>query len=478
MTRASSTVRSSTATLAAHVLGLRIDTIPHEVRLHTNHLIMDAVGAGLYGRGTRAGDIVHAEASTRFRPGKAVVWGRTEGLDAAGAALVNGTQTHAFELDDYHPPAKIHPSAVIVPAALAVVDERTTGDELIAAVVAAHDVMARVSLAAEPKSARRRGWHLTGVTGPFGATAVVGRLLRLDEAALTHAFGIASSCSSGLFAFSREGTMTKCLHAGRAAESGVTAARLAARGFTGPSEALDADDGSLLGAISDAGEPLHLTENLGRRFEAMRVAVKPYPCCGSNHSSIDAVLELRREYEIDPNDVAEVVAGNSSVVVRQCGFPYRGAGDTLEAQMSLQYCLAAALIDGSVSVRQFDAGRRRDPALRGLAGRVRVEVDPVIDAIYPSQFPARVAIRTRGGNILERRVSNPLGSPERPLSGRHIKEKFCDVTAGQIDHRTQERLVGMFERLHTTPKASQLVSYLSVAGTSYSDVHGELHAGA
>jgi len=458
---------SPTTALARYVFELRVEDIPASVRNHAALLIMDTLGAGLYGAAGPAARLVYEEARTRYRSGSAAIWGRATALDAAGAALVNGTQAHEFELDDYVPSAKLHPGAVILPACLAVADDDVSGAELITTLVAAYEVMIRVSLAADAAATRRRGWHTTGLAGPFGAAAAAGRLMGLDVDALVRAFGIAGSCSSGLFAFSHEGSMTKCLHAGRGAEAGVTAARLASSGFTGPSHVLDAEDGGLLWAISDAARLEPLTEGLGQDFKLADAAIKPYPCCGSIHSSIDAVLSLRAKHGLDPVDIVEIRVANSSDVLRQCGFSYCGDGGVLEARMSLQYCLAAAALDGAVGLQQFEERRRTDPAIRRLIDRVTFTVDPDIDAMYPHQYAARVIICMRSGASVEEYVPTPLGTPQNPMSLSQVESKF--LRAGQsatgVDREATRKLLRDLEQLvsvvplqHALAASSELAS--------------------
>ena len=420
------------ARLAEHVLGLRACDVPAVTRAKAVTLILDAIGNGLFGAAQRGPGLVRERTRARYREGPALVWADGSHLDPAGAAMVNAAGAHGFELDDYLPAGKTHAGAVIVPVALAVADEYTSGEELVTAIVAAYDVVGRVSLAMNAASARSRGWHVTGLTGPFGAAAVAGRLMELSPGQLVSAFGVAASCAAGTFAFSAEGAMTKCLHAGRAAEAGIEAVRLAADGFAGPTRGLDAEDGGILRAVSNAPVLDRLTEELGTRFDLDGIAVKPYACCGSIHSSIDAVLAMR-DAGLAADDVEEIVVGNSSSVLLQCGFEYHGGGGALEAQMSMQYSLAAALVDGTVGVAQFEDRRRQDPGLLALARRVRFEVDPEIDAVYPREFPARVQVRRRSGRLLEERVAAPLGTPERPLGRADVAAKFRDLTHGLLD---------------------------------------------
>lgn len=443
------------ARLAEHVLGLRASDIPPSTRAKAVTLVLDALGNGLFGAAQRGPGLVRERARASYREGPALVWADGSRLDPAGAAMVNAAGAHGFELDDYLPAGKTHAGAVIVPVALAVAGEDTSGEELVTALVAAYDVVGRVSLAMGAASARSRGWHVTGLTGPFGAAAVAGRLLGLDPAQLVSAFGVAASCAAGTFAFSAEGAMTKCLHAGRAAEAGIDAVRLAADGFAGPTRGLDADDGGILRAVSDAPLLERLTEELGVRFDVDGIAVKPYACCGSIHSSIDAVLAMR-EAGLAADDVEEIVVGNSSSVLLQCGFEYHGGGGALEAQMSMQYSLAAALVDGTVGVAQFEDGRRQDPELLALARRVRFEVDPEIDAVYPREFPARVQVRRRSGAPLDERVPAPLGMPERPLGHAGVTAKFRELTAGLLDDVGRKRVEEAVDQLDGPGPASAL----------------------
>lgn len=452
---------NETRQLAAYAANLRTEQLSDEVIGYAKVLLLDLLGAALYGSVTEVARVVGEVGRARYRPGSAALWGHDEALHPAGAALVNGTQAHAFELDDYHPGAKLHPGAVVVPAALAAASqEGASGVDLLAALVAGYDAMIRVSLAADSKSVRRRGWHLTGLAGPFGAAVAAGRLYDLSERQMLHALGIAGSQSSGLFAFSEEGAMTKRLHAGRAAESGLLAAELAASGFTGPSRVLEAEDGGFLRAVSDEPRPERLVEGLGERFELLNASIKPYSCCGSLHSSIDAVIQLVEEHGLDPLDIREIVAKNSSVVDQQCGFTYHGR-DALEAQMSLQYCLAVAAVDRAAFMPQFSPERVSEPRLLDLAGRVRFVLDPEIEEIYPRQFPARVEISTRDGRSFERYVPAPKGSAVNRYSMAEAETKLRAVTHDLLDDAEVERIVGEVEDLENAGEVDGLLEVLS-----------------
>ena len=456
-----------TVRLAEFTTGLRADDVPADVRKYARLLLLDVLGAGLYGRTTEAGRIAYEVAQRDCRGGDAPVWGRPASLDARGAALVNGTQAHAYELDDYHPGGKLHPSAVVVPAALAVAAGRdVAGAELLTALVAGYEMMVRVSLAANAGATRERGWHLTGLVGPFGAATAAGRLLGLSPTELAQALGIAASCAGGLFAFSREGAMTKPFHAGRGAESGVLAAQLAADGFTGPRDVLEAEDGGFLRAVSDAGHPDRLVAGLGDAFEISNVAIKPYSCCGSIHASIDGVINLVDRHALHPEDIVEITAANAAVVGQQCGFTYGGTGGPLEAQMSLQYCLAVAALDRAVFLPQFQPARLADPEVLELARRVSFEVDPDLDARYPhavAEKGAKVRIRTRGGRVLEELVRGPKGSTAAPCTEEDVEGKFRQLVEGVLEPSAGEQLLELVRDLEDLDRLDDLLSALRPA---------------
>lgn len=454
---------STTSELARHVHELSLEDLPAPVRRYATVLIADAVGAGVYGSSTEVADIILRAARPRSSASTSAIWGRKEVLDAAGAALVNGTQAHACELDDYHPGAKCHPGAVVIPAAFAAAGRRqVSGPDLLLAVVAGYEVMIRASLAAGANSTRRRGWHITGLAGPFGAAAAVARLDGLDLDTFIHALGIAGSHAGGLFAFSSSGAMTKRLHAGRAAEAGVLCSDLARDGFTGPPDVLEAPDGGFIGAVSDDGDPARLTAGLTDAFALADVAIKPYSCCGSLHSSIDAVIQLVTEHDLTADDIAAITAHNASVVDQQCGFAYTGTGGLLEAQMSLQYCLAVAALDRAAFLPQFTPERIAEATVQDLSQRVGFALDPMIDTEYPRSMPARVTIRTSDGREFERSVPGPTGSSFAPWSFDEVRTKFRGITEGRIEPDRADQVLDLIEGLAELDDVRRLTDLLTI----------------
>lgn len=421
-----------TRSLARFISNLRADAIPGSVETVLTKALVDAVGCGLFGLTTEWGRIVQAFAREQGGPAEASLWasGSTK-VSAMNVALGAGTAVHSFDFDD-HARAKIHPGAVVIPAALALAErEHVSGRRLLTAIAAGYETMMRVSLAANPGAARMRGWHLTGTTGTFAAAAAASVILGLDSETTASALGLAGTQSSGLWAFNADGAMSKRLHAGRAAQSGVMAALLAARGFHGPRYILEAGDGGFLKASSDESRPAEITRDLGVAWRTEGVCFKPYSCCGSNHSSIDAALAIMKEEGLAVADIDRIVVGVSRVVETQTGFLYRPS-TVLNAQMSLRYDIAVALIDGQAYLEQFTSQRIRDEDVCDLAARVQVVVDPEMDAVYPELYAGKVTIVTQAGRPITKRVDYSKGMPENTMSPEDIESKFVSLATAAV----------------------------------------------
>jgi 2-methylcitrate dehydratase PrpD len=331
----------------------------------------------------------------------------------------------------------------------------SSGSDLVTAIAAGYEVMIRTSLALNPSATRLRGWHLTGVCGPFGAAAACASLMELDTEHCAWALGLAGTHGAGLWAFNAEGTMSKRLHAGKAAHSGVLAAELAQLEFTGPAQIYEYEDGGVLKAFSDASDPAPLTKDLGRVYHLDTTSIKPYSCCGSTHAYIDAALALRKKFGGKWNPATPVRVGTSKVVDVQCGFDY-APSSALNAQMSLRYVVAAALADGQVLPAQFDAAKMNDPALGALANRLELVPDPDLDKLYPKDFAGWVSAE-RDGRWERVDILNPTGSVHSPIDAQGITRKFRGINpalpadkiaaiALDIEHRSVRELLALLHR--------------------------------
>jgi 2-methylcitrate dehydratase PrpD len=449
-----------TAALAEFITRVRRDGPPGDMRGVLRDAVVDAVGCGLFGLTTAAGRILQEFALEQGGPADATLWASgCARVSSANAALAIGTIIHAFDFDDHHR-SKIHPGAAVLPAVLALGEPRNIdGETCLAALAAGYEVMARVSLAANPGSSRMRGWHLTGTCGTFGAAAAASVILGLDAPTTASALGLAGTQSAGLWAFNADGAMSKRFHPGRSAQSGIIAALLAQKGFHGPRRILEAEDGGFLAATSDDVRPHEIERDLGRVWRAQAVCFKPYSCCGSNHSSIDAALELMAEHGFGAANVRRVIVGTSRIVQQQTGYAYHPS-TVLNAQMSLRYNVAVVLIDRQALIDQFTETRIAEPMVCDLASRVEVEVDPEMDAIYPERYAGIVTVVLDDGRLVRKRVDYSKGMPENRMTGPELYAKFRSLAAAAVGADAADALLGnvttIFEASNVARLAGQL----------------------
>ncbi len=430
-----------TADLAIFAAGAGGKPVPDGVRTVLTDAFVDSIGCGLFGLTLEPCRIVQDYAVEQAGPSETTLWASGgKKVSLGNAALSMGTAIHGFDFDD-HSRAKIHPGAAVLPAVLAFAErDHLSGETALRALAAGYEVMTRVSLAANPNSSRMRGWHLTGTTGTFGAAAASAVAMKLDAWITASALGLAGTQSAGLWAFNADGAMSKRLHPGRAAQAGIVSAQLAQRGFDGPRQILETEDGGFLAATSDAPRPEEAAKELGQVWRLEGACFKPYSCCGSNHASIDAAIDLKRQYGFEIADIDRIVVGISRVVERQTGFPYRKS-TVLNAQMSIRYDVAVALIDGNALIDQFTPARIADPALNKLIDLVEVEVDADMDAVYPKLYAGIVTIHLKNGKSHRLRVDHSRGMPENRMTSQEIDDKFLSLVGVAIGESEAAKLL-------------------------------------
>jgi 2-methylcitrate dehydratase PrpD len=418
---------TSARLLAVFGTELTSDRIPAAVRDNVALRVLDTLGCALAAANESWAEGVLAPVLAWGDGGRSTVAGTTRRVVAPMAALANGTLAHGLDFDDTHAPSITHASAVVLPAVLALGEERgLPGGEIIAAAVLGYETITRLGMAA-PGAFHARGWHATPACGAFAAALAAGRCLGLGEDALASAVGIAASCASGLLEFLEDGSTVKRLHPGWAAHAGVLAAALAGGGMTGPGTGLEGRFGFYRAALGIATDLHPLLGTLGSRWETLEIGFKPYPCCHYNHAYVDAARRLRDAHGLAASAIASVEcrvpAGEVPIVCEPADVKAAPRTD-YDAKFSLPFSVAAALIDGQVGVETFSSPRLSDPALLGLAARVRYTVEP--DSPFPRTFPGHVIVRLHDGRTLEAREATNRGGPEAPLPVTAIVEKYRD----------------------------------------------------
>ena len=345
-----------TVQVADYAASCRYEDFPSDVIERAKQCITDTIATIIYGYDLPWSRIVVAFAEKNGAGGKSRILGPGGAqVHAPSAALANGCLAHAFEMDNLTwPSTGVHPGATLLASGLAVAQERGIGGrELITAFLAGAEVMIRIGRATH-HSNEGRGFHAPGTTGPFGAAIACGRLMGFDVEQMQNALGVAGSLSCGLMEFARSGTgaMVKRLHLGRAAESGVLAASLAADGFTGPVSVLEGEFGFLRVFCGDAYDAGELTRGLGDSYATRSIMLKRFPCHITAHTSVQAILDLRAEHGYDGADVASIhIAGNDKMArVNNITSP----ADIMMAQYSIPFCVALAHVRDPRDPRSFD----------------------------------------------------------------------------------------------------------------------------
>ena len=438
------------ARLAEWALALQADEIPAAVRESAKLHVLDALGCGIaasaHGIGAEGRAIAHAQGGR----GEASVIGLWPAVPAGNAAFANGMLCHALDFDDTHADSVCHLSVVVAPAALAAAEAAAAGGtELVTAVVAANEIVARIGMAASG-TFHARGFHPTSVCGVFGAAAAAARLAGLEPPEATSALGLAGSMASGLFAFLTDGTPTKPVHAGFAAQSGLLAARLAALGAAGPASVLEAPFG-LYRAFADT-DPAALDDqldDLGERWETLRIAYKAYPCCHYSHGSLGATARLVAEHHPDPAQIREievsVPTGPAVSLVLEPAADKQAPRSPYEAKFSLQYSTAALLVTGRVDVDTYMDATLSDPAVLELARRVRYRVSDFGSASHA--FPGGVRIVLDDGRELAAELEFQDGAPENPLTPADVEAKFRANAQHALGEAGADELLKTLRRL-------------------------------
>lgn len=454
------TTDSATKEMADFVSRLAFDDIPAEVREHAKLCLLDTLGCALFSTTLPWCEIVNRYVTGRTRAETSVVWGTALRVDAEDAALANATAVHGFELDEIHP-SGVHPGTVAWTTALALADQLgSTGQDVLTAAVAGYEAGTRVALSVQ-KAHLKAGFHAMGTIGSFIAAATAANILKLDEEQTRNTLGIVGSFAAGLIAV-QEGAMTKRLHAGRAAQNGVVAARLAQAGFTGIEDVLENPLGGFCKTMGGGEEDLTvLTTGLGTVWETANTGFKIHASCGATHSALDVTQQLRREHCFNADDVESMEVHASSHAVMHSGWPYDPSGGVTGAQMNYFFVLATMLRFGEVSLDALTDEGVKDQDTIDVANRIQVFADPEVDKLgRPGRYRAKVSIKLRDGRVVAGSTKQRKGSKALPVSDQEVYDKFRSLastvlTAAAVD-RVQQAALGL-DRLATATELTDLM---------------------
>ena len=427
--------------------GLGARAIPADVIHHTKRAVIDWYAAVLPGAKAEPAVLLEKALGDELDRGPSrLALGRHASPRAA--ALINGTAAHTMEVDDIYREAIYHPGAPTIAAALAAGQTAgVSGDAFLKAVIAGYEISTRIGAAMG--RAHYRFWHMTGTAGTFGAAAAAASVYGLDAGRFAHALATAATFAAGLQQAFRMDSMSKPLHAGRAAESGLLAAMAAREGVTGSLDVIEGDAG-FGRAMSGAPDWEKALSTLGRQFHIAAMTFKNHACCGHTFAAIDGALELKRRMGVEAHDIAKVRVETYGEAMHVAG--NADPKTPAEARFSLVYVVAAALTHGSVRLAAFEPERIADPKTRELMRRVELKIDPTIDAAFPNTRAALVTMETKDGR--RARITQPTrrGDPDLPLTDSELEEKYLELAVPVIGKVKAMALLERLWQLDTRPR--------------------------
>lgn len=456
------------ATFAEFSATLRLSDLPGDVTKAARVNLLDTLACAI--AGSNAPGVAEVAGLARSWGGapQALVWCSNDRLPAHHAAWVNGMMAHARDFDDTHDAAVLHAGVSVIPAALAAAElnPAASGADLLAAIVAGLELVCRLGMATTA-GIIETGYIYTSLFGYFGATAAAARVMGLDARQTQNALGIAYSQVAGTHQVTRDAATTKRMQPGFAAKAALMSVQLALCEIRGAQNSFDGVDGLFRTYLHGAYDPAALRAGLGERFEMTALSYKPYPCCRFNHTAIDAALAIARQPGFDPAGIERVTVGVNHQAYEAVCTPAemrRHPTTVVQAQFSIPFTVACALVDGRVSLSHFTPEGLARPDILAVAARVACAVDEGIERDWSRSISPTALVVQAGKLVFQQRVDVPRGHPQAPMRQADIDAKLADCLAcsglawpaGAASH-----LAGMVAGLAALPRARDLVAALA-----------------
>jgi len=452
-----------TGTLSAFSADIQLNTLPPEVVNRARFLVLDLVGNIVRARHDAESTpaLLAATRAMGMAAGNSGVFGDAARYTPAGAAFLNGALAHSLDFDDTHAAGSLHPGAPVIPAALAAGEMMgASGADVLAAIIAGYEVTCRVALALPAGAHYDRGYHPTATCGAFGAAAAAARVFGLDADGVADALGTVLSQAAGSLQFLANGAWTKRFQVGWAATNGLMAATLAREGFKGAADALEGKHG-FMHAYAPDPTPDRAVHDLGKVWELMNTAVKPYPSCRYGHAGIDAALALRAANHIKPSEITSVRLGLPRSGMLLIGAPAdkkANPQNVVDGQFSGPFVISSALATGAMGWDSY--ALLGDPAVRALLPKVECQFDPEIEAEFPANMSGKLTIEARGQRF-EQKVVVPKGEPGNFLSEDELRAKFAGLTESVLGAARSAALASAVLAIDVTADISSLVRLAS-----------------
>ena len=442
---------------------LKYEDIPGEVAENAKKFVLDLFSCILGAKEITSSQIIADTVAELGGKPESTVFGYGFKTSPMMAALANGTMGHAFDMDDDHREGTQHPTVVVLPATLAMAEKLgASGKALLTAFIFGSEIMVRSGEAFQGQS-YFQGFHPTGTCGVFGAAAAVSKILGLGGDKIALALGLAGSQAAGLLEWKAQGTWSKRLQAGHPSMCGVLSAMLAQRGYTSPSTVYEGEDGFIRAySYKDQFDLTRLTDKFGKKWEMADTSIKVHACCRFSAPLADCALDLHSQGVV-ADQVQEILATGSKFTLKVlCDPPERkfNPQTVVDAQFSLPYAIACGILKGRESIFEFTDESIKDPEVAKLAAKVKWELDPKAEEVYPKAYPATVTVKMKNGKTYTSHVDYPKGDPERPVSFAEVGEKFRLLAGQTIGKSKVERVIDYCANLEKLDNVNTLISSL------------------
>ncbi len=454
-----------TQRIGEYVSGAELDSFPPDAVEAAKGAIIDCLACALAGSVEPLAQVLSDFVNANGGVPSATVIGRGFQTSSADAALINGAMSHALDYDDITRAIKGHPTAVLLPGTLALAEEQgSSGGELLLAYMLGFEVACSVGEAMSVAYSDDLGWHPTGPLGALGAAAAASRILGLDTQHTAMAVSLAASQAAGLRA--NFGTMTKPFHAGAACRAGVVSAKLIKAGFTAGDDAIEARFGFMRAFSGGQGyDPDQVLQNLGEKCYLVEsgIEIKKYPCCGSAHLALDAMSTLLAKERVDAEEVEKVDVLVDFDPPRSL-IHYRPK-IALEGKFSMQYCLAASMLDGGVGLNSFTDSQVQRLEAQEFIPRVNMRRIAGNEG-QPSWIEAynEVEVHLKDGRVLKERADRIDTGALRGTTMDEIRDKFRDCAAAAISGPSSQELLDLLDRLEEVDGLERIAQLLSGDG--------------
>lgn len=454
--------------LAKHVLAVKYEHIPQADIDAAKLSILDTLGVALAGSSADGCSVVADFAKEQEGKEESTIWIYGNRVPAVNAVLANCTMARARDLGNVHPKAQVHLSESTVPVAFAMAERQgaVSGRDLIAAVVVGNDLIARLTLACNQNLIMVNGVDPAWAHGVFGAVAVAGKLLELDEEAMVNALGFSVGQAMFTLQGQNEGSKWWPMCHGLTAHAGVLSALMAKKGIAGSKQVFEGQFGYYNSFVQGNYSRSELVKDLGKRFEGSYASFKPYPCCAHTHAAIAAALTLVQKHNIKPEEVKGIVVQGNDVMAINMSIPREtkcNPPNPVVAMFSLPWTVATAIVKRSVGLDDFTQDAVEDKRVIELANRVFVQEDPALSA-GARVSPAVVEITTKDGKIYRERVEHCKGHPADPFSADEMADRFRGLAryaARPLPSEKVESIITMIRNLENLDDAAKVVSLIS-----------------